>query len=532
MSGEKQSLLRGSRNLALSTMVCRLLGFFREMLMAAAFGVGAYTSAWAMALTLPSLFRRILGEGALGTALVPMIVHSMEQEGEVRARERFSTILCYLTFLLCLISLVISIPAYIFGMITPPGHWQLAAWLTPFLMPYCVFICAVGVMTCYANSFREYFLPSLAAILQNLVMIGALFLVTFKWYPGKGPADALRLLALSVVLSGVLEFLLLLWIIHKKKMSLILRKSIFKDFETIRSLIKLALPGIFAASSVQLSLVFDRVIAGYLGAYAPSALYFSDRLVYLPIGIFAFAFSTVSLSEMSKAAAKDDIPALADMYTFSLCNLLYVTLPITVFMFLACEELIIAFFKRGQFDAASVNATLYAMLFYIPGIPFFAMNKVTVAAFTARKDMSTPFKVSLVAVALNIILNLLLMRWFKQGGIAFATVLSSMFTNGMLIFLLLRKYPLEIFHFGKLFGMLFKALIFCGVAGVASEWVISVLNGRFFAVQTAMNAVVQCAGGCAVFGLLYLILGIVFRMEEARQFMVSIPVLGRRFKSH
>ena len=101
MSGEKQSLLRGSRSLALSTMVCRLLGLFRENLMAAAFGVGAYTSAWAMALTLPSLFRRILGEGALGTALVPMIVHSMEQEGEVRARERFSTILCYLTFLLC-----------------------------------------------------------------------------------------------------------------------------------------------------------------------------------------------------------------------------------------------------------------------------------------------------------------------------------------------------------------------------------------------------------------------------------------------
>ena len=532
MSGEKQSLLRGSRNLALSTMLCRLLGFFREILMAAAFGVGAYTSAWAMALTLPSLFRRILGEGALGTALVPMIVHSMEQEGEVRARDRFSTILCYLTFLLCLISLLISIPAYIFGLILKPGHWQLAAWLTPFLMPYCVFICAVGVMTCYANSFREYFLPSLAAILQNLVMIGAVFLVRFKLYPGDGPADALRWLALSVVLSGVLEFLLMLWIIRKKKMSLILRTAILKDFETIRSLLKLALPGIFAASSVQLSLVCDRVVAGYLGASAPSALYFSDRLVYLPIGIFAFAFSTVSLSEMSKAAARDDIPSLADMYTFSLRNLLYVTLPITVFMFLSCEELITAFFKRGQFDVASVHATVYAMLFYIPGIPFFAMNKVTVAAFTARKDMSTPFKVSLAAVALNIILNLLLMHWFKQGGIALATALSSMFTNGMLIYLLLRKYPVEIFHFDKLFRMLLKSLIFCGFAGVVSEWFMSVLNGRFFAEQTASNAIVQCAGGCTVFGLLYLVLSVLFRMEEARQFMGNIPVLGRWFKSH
>ena len=528
MSGEYQSLLRGSRNLALSTMFCRVLGFFREMLTASALGAGAYTSAWVMALTLPSLFRRILGEGALGSALVPMIVHSIEQEGTLRARERFSTIFCYLTLLLCLISLLISIPAYVLGSVLPPGHWQMAAWLTPFIMPYCVFICSVGVMTCYANSLREYFLPSLAAILQNLVMIGALFLIQFQWYPGAGAIGALRILALSVVLSGILEFLLLLWIIRKKNMFLVLSPQILRDLDTIRSIIKLALPGIFAASAVQISLVVDRCIAGYISEYAPSALYFSERLVYLPIGVFAFAFGTVSLAEMSKAAARDDIPSLADMYTFSLRNLLYVTLPITVFMLLSCEELITAFYKRGQFDSRAVKAVAYAMMFYIPGIPFFSMYKVTVATFTARKDMITPFKISVLSVLLNIVLNLILMHWLQHGGIALATVLASIFSNGALIFLLLRKYPASIFHFGGLLRMLAKAVVICGIAGFAAKWSMTFVRGLLFTAGTSWDAIVQCGCGCAVFGLLYLILSTLFRMEEAKQFIVRIPGLRRK----
>lgn len=528
MSGEHRNLLQGTRNLALSTMFCRVLGVVREILTAAVLGAGAYTSAWVMALTLPSLFRRILGEGALGSALVPMIVHSMEQEGALRARERFSTILCYLSLLLCLISVLISVPAYILGMVLPPGHWQMAAWLTPFIMPYCVFICAVGVMSSYANSLREYFLPSLAAILQNFVMIGALFLIKFHLYPGEGPVDALRMLALSVVFSGILEFFLLLWIVRRKNMSLFLSPQILRDFDTIRSIVKLALPGIFAASAVQVSLVVDRCIAGYISEYAPSALYFSERLVYLPIGVFAFAFGTVSLSEMSKAAARDDIPSLADMFTFSLRNLLYVTLPITVFMMLFCEDLITAFYKRGQFDMTAVKAAAYAMMFYVPGIPFFSMYKVTVATFTARKDMVTPFKISVLSVCLNILLNLLLMHWLRQGGIALATVLSSIFSNGALLFLLLRKYPASIFHFGGLFRMMGKAFFCCLLAGFAAKSLTPYVRGCIFTAGTSWDAILQCGCGCALFGILYLGMSLLFRMEEARQFMVRIPGLKRK----
>ena len=516
----QKNLLRGSRNLAVSTLFCRILGFIREMLMASVLGGGLYMSAWVQALTLPNLFRRILGEGALGTALIPMIVHSMEQDGELRARERFSTIFLYLNILLCLITLVIALPAYFLGDMLPDGLWRLTAWLTPFVMPYCIFICSVGVLTCYANSMREYFLPSLAAILQNAVMIGALFLVTVHLYPER---SILRLLALAIVLSGILELLLLLWIIKRKKMLPVWKKQVCCDMETIRSIVRLALPGIFAAAALQLSLVVDRLVAGWIGDHAPAALYFSERLVYLPIGIFAFAFGTVSLSEMSHAASKNDYKSLAGMYTFSLRNLLFVTIPIAVFMILFCEDLIRSVFMRGNFDLDDVRATAYAMFFYVPGIPLFAAYKVAVASFTARKDMITPFRVSLITVTLNIVLNFLLMGPLKQGGVALATVLTSLTGNLLLTWLLIRQLGTKDFQFAGLFLTIGKTLLGCLFAGAAARYAVTFLEDA----QNSWQSIYRCGTGMIVFGFIFPGVTLLLRMPEARQFIVRIPGLRK-----
>ena len=255
MSGsdkEKEGIFRSSRNLAVSTLVCRILGFLREMIMAPALGGGMRMSAWVLAITLPNLFRRILGEGALGTALIPMMVHSMGNEDRQRARERFSTIFLYLTVLLGAITVLVTVPALIAAPLLPEGMWKTAAELTPIVMPYSIFICAVGILTSYANSLRVYFLPSLAAILQNVIMIGALLLI---WSGYSGSGDPLRFLSFAVLISGVLELFLMFWVVKRENMMIVLNRMIPKDFETIKAIWKLALPGIGGASALQLSLI-------------------------------------------------------------------------------------------------------------------------------------------------------------------------------------------------------------------------------------------------------------------------------------
>lgn len=516
---EKEGIFRSSRNLAISTLVCRILGFLREIIMALAIGGGLEMSAWVQAITLPNLFRRILGEGALGTALIPMMVHSMGTEDRQRARERFSTVFLYLTVLLGAITVLVTIPALIAAALLPEGMWKMAAELTPILMPYSIFICAVGILTCYANSLRVYFLPSLAAILQNVIMIGALLLICRGLTGGTMP---LRFLSFAVLISGILELLLLFFIVKRENMMIVLNRMIPRDFETIRMILKLALPGIVGASALQISLIVDRAVSGWIGDYAPASLYFSERLVYLPIGVFAFAFGTVSVSEMARTAVKEDFSGMIGMLMFSLRNLLYVTVPIAIFMYLFREDLITLFFMRGKFDTQSVLHTAYAMSFYVTGIPSFAAYKVIVAGFTARKDMMTPLKVTLITVSLNIVMNLILMIPLKQGGIALATVISSLTGNVILTGLLIRRFGAAPFAFRPFFLMLAK-LVSAGAAAGLAAWAAA----KWCSVRLGPVSLTHLLAGGIAFAVVFFPVTLLLRMEEADLFLARYLKLKR-----
>ena len=153
----------------------RILGFLRDIFLSAFLGGGALMSAWVQASGWANMFRQILGEGALGQALVPILSQTLKQEGEERTRQKFSTLFIYLTLLLAVLTVLISLPLFLLADYFTNPIWRIAALLTPILMPYSIFICSVGVMTSCLNMKRVYFLPSLTAILQNLIIIGALF---------------------------------------------------------------------------------------------------------------------------------------------------------------------------------------------------------------------------------------------------------------------------------------------------------------------------------------------------------------------
>lgn len=508
-------------------MVSRILGLAREMLTASVIGGGELMSGWGLASLGANIFRRILGEGELGKAIVPIISKSLETEGPERARDRFSTILLWLTLLLTSLAVVLGIPSFLISLLLEPGRWKIAFELFPVLAPYMVFICIVGAATAYANVLREFFLPSLTAILQNVVLILALMLVR-RHYHGM---PLLTMFALAVLVAGVLEMLLIFLVLWRRGMMVRITRAIIKDTETLKSIWKLVLPGLLGAGALQLSLLCDRGVAGLIGDYALPSLYFSDRLVFLPIGIFAVSFATVANTELSRFAGAGNYAELTSMLEKTIRLLLFVSVPFAAFMLCFPENIIRLFYQHGEFSETAVRETVYAFTMYSAGIPLFSVFKISSVAFTSRRDMVTPLKVSLVCIALNIVLNFALMMPLKQGGIALATIVSSLLNNTLLLTIYNRQMPDNRIDFRALGMYLLKLVPACVLPLIPAILVFRLVvipdsldlsmlpYGELLKTKLTVGVPLLAAG--AVYGLFLLALCLGFRIDE------TAVVLGR-----
>lgn len=526
-TASKNRFLSSSRNLAISTLASRILGLAREMLTASVIGGGELMSGWGLASLGANIFRRILGEGELGKAIVPIISKSLETEGPERARDRFSTILLWLTLLLTSLAVVLGIPSFLISLLLEPGRWKIAFEVFPILAPYMVFICIVGAATAYANVLREFFLPSLTAILQNVVLILALMLVR-RHYHGM---PLLTMFALAVLVAGVLEMLLIFLVLWRRGMMVRITRAIIKDAETLKSIWKLVLPGLLGAGALQLSLLCDRGVAGLIGDYALPSLYFSDRLVFLPIGIFAVSFATVANTELSRYAGAGNYGELTSMLEKTIRLLLFVSVPFAAFMLCFPENIIRLFYQHGEFSETAVQETVYAFTMYSAGIPLFSVFKISSVAFTSRRDMVTPLKVSLVCISLNIVLNFALMVPLKQGGIALATIVSSLLNNTLLLTIYNRQLPEHKIDFRALGLYLLKLVPACVLPLIPAVLVfrLVVIPGDLDLsmlpygelLKTKLTAGVPLLAAGAVYGLFLLALCLGFRIEETG------AVLGR-----
>ncbi len=515
--------LKSTRNLSLSTACSRVLGVARDIVLSAVLGGGVLMSAWTIIQTFANIFRRILGEGALGQAIVPVLSGTMEKEGKERTREQFTTLCIYLTLLMTAIMTVLAAAALIAAPYLQSELWQYVCYLTPLVAPYTVFICAVGVITSYLNMLRVYFLPSLTAVMQNVILIGALALICPLFDDG---SNRLKTLCIAILISGVAELLFMFWLMHREKMQFTLLKRVLNDTGTLKAIWHVAMPGIFAASTYQLNVICDRLIsgnislfAGEIGHHAPTALYLTERLVTLPIGIFAVAFGTVALTEMSRAIAADDRTGAVRTMNFGLRNLLFISAPLTVLLFVFGRPILELLFLRGRFTQTDIEQTMLALQFYVFGIPAFAALKITTAAFTSRKDMRTPFIVGLAAIAVNLTLNLILMFPLRQGGIALATVVSSYLNNTILLILLNRKEP-GAFKLTEYIPFLLKTAAASIAPAAAALPVYRLIAGTLppaagNAVLNILYSALPLAGAGVAYGILFFALAYLLKLSEA-----------------
>ena len=410
------------------TLLSRVTGFIRDIILAAVLGAGPVADAFFVALRLPNHFRAIFAEGAFNAAFVPAYARIREQGGAERAglfADRIFTLLLGSQIVLLAVALVFT-PAVI-GLLAPgfsddPQRFGLAVDLTRITFPYLLLITLVTLYGGILNALQRFAAAAAAPILLNLSLIVALLLAAF--FPTAGHAAAW-----GVLIAGVLEFFLVAGDATRAgALALFRRPRLDAD---VRAFFRALGPAVVGSAGVQLALFADTIIASFLPAGAISALYYADRLNQLPIGVIGIAAGTVILPEMARRLASGDEKGALHAQNRAIEFTLLLAIPCLAAFATVPDLIMRALFVRGAFTNADALAAGQTLAAYAVGLLPFLMIRSAVATFFARGDTATPVKAALIAAAVNIAFKIALMGPLAQVGLALATSIGAWINLGL-----------------------------------------------------------------------------------------------------
>jgi putative peptidoglycan lipid II flippase len=430
-------LLRSTVTVGSFTMVSRVLGFCRDILIATFLGAGVIADVFFVAFKAPNLFRRLFAEGAFNAAFVPQFAGILEYNGKIKARvfaEHALSILLWST-LIFVVCVQILMPYLMVGL--APGftndteQFNLAVLLTRITFPYLLFISLASLMSGVLNSLGKFAAAAATPILLNLCLIGSIIIIARYT---DTPAHAL---AWGVTIAGVIQFIWLLFNCGWAGFWLRLIRPQFTN--NISKMIRRILPAAVGAGVYQISLLIDTILASLLPSGSISFLFFADRVNQLPLGVIGVAVGTALLPLMSRQLSVADHKGALDSQNRAIELSLFLTLPAAVGLVVLAEPTISVLFERGAFDAVSAKSTAEALAMYAIGLPAYVVIKALIPGFFAREDTSTPVKIAAVSLFINLILNLILMGPFLHIGIAAATAISAWCNALALAFVLKRR---------------------------------------------------------------------------------------------
>jgi len=426
-------LFKSTAVVSAMTLLSRILGFVRDMMFARIFGAGEGTDAFFVAFKIPNFLRRLFAEGAFAQAFVP-VLSEYKQNGSRDALKLFIdrtggtlAVVLMIVTILGVISAPILIMLFAPGFLWQGNRYDLTVEMLRITFPYLFFISSTAFAGSILNTFGRFAVPAFTPVFLNICMISAaLWLAPLM-------SEPIVALAWGVFIAGgvqlAFQFPVLL------RLGLLPRLQFgFKD-PGVRRIIHLMLPAIFGVSVTQINLLFDTLIASFLVTGSVSWLYYSDRLVEFPLGIFGIALATVILPRLAKNHAAKDTRAFSSALDWSLRWVLVIGVPSSLGLLLLAEPVLATLFQYNEFSVNDVQMAGLSLMAYSTGLVGFILVKVLVPGFTSRQDTRTPVRFGIIAMISNMMLNVLLVFQFAHAGLALATSLSA-FLNA---FLLLRR---------------------------------------------------------------------------------------------
>ena len=431
------NLLRAVTTIGGWTLLSRLTGFARDMLIASFLGAGPAADAFFVAFKLPNFFRRLFGEGAFNSAFLPLFARKLTEAGPEAAasfaRDALGALLMVLIPLTLLAELFMPalLLAFAPGFAADTDKFALAVLLTRITFPYLLCMSLLALMSGVLNSLDRFAAAAAAPILLNLTLILALLALT-PLLP-----SAAHALAIGVAFAGVLQVAWLALECRRAGMALVPARP--RASPEIRKLARLMLPGTLGAGVVQINLMVDTILASLLPTGAVSFLYYADRVNQLPLGVVGVAIGVALLPALTKSLRSGAAAEAAAAQNRALEFTLLLTLPAAAALLSVPGPIVAVLFERGAFGTADSGATAGALAAFAVGLPAYVLIKVFAPGFYAREDTATPVKVAVAAMVINIAFALALMPLWAHIGIALATALAAWINAATLGLLLLRR---------------------------------------------------------------------------------------------
>ena len=424
-------------------MLSRVLGLIRDVVFARVIGADGLADAFFVAFKIPNFLRRLFAEGAFAQAFVPVLAEYREKGGLAAVKHLVDRVAGALGSVLILLTVVVVAAAPLVATVFAPGfigdavRFDAASTMIRITFPYLLFISLTGLAAGILNSYDRFAIPAFTPVWLNLCLIAAA-LIGAAWF-----AEPSYVLAWGVFVAGVVQLLFQLPFL--RGIGLLPRPVMEWRYEGVQRILRLMAPAIFGVSVSQINLLLDTVIASFLPTGSVSWLYYSDRLSELPLGVFGVALGTVIMPSLSRQHVRADNQVFGHTLDWAVRMVLLISVPATLALALLAEPILTTLFYDGvQIDSRDVTMSALSLKAYALGLTAFMLIKVLAPGFFARQDMKTPVKIGIVAMAANMVLNLIfvlcLHTYYGIGhvGLALATALAA-FLNGAQLFLVLRR---------------------------------------------------------------------------------------------
>ncbi len=439
-----RSLLKSGGIVSLGVLSSRALGFIRDVVIAQFLGTGILAEAFFVAQRIPNLLRDLVGEGAANAAIVPVLAEYTQKKSKEEWQELVNAVMAWGLIILGGLTILGMIAApWIVKLMAPgftdPAQSRLTVELTRIMFPYLILIALTAFQTGILFSLQEFFTPSFGPCLLNVAMIASAWLASlFSW-------PLAYALSAGVLAGGVLQFTVQWMALKKKGVHCSWPKTL--NNEGVKKIGRLIIPRLWGTGVYQLNVFVDTICASMVmivGSGGIAAIYYANRIVQFPLGVFGYALSSVALPSMSKSASEGKMDEFNATLMYTLKKLMIVLVPAAIAMAVFAPFIIHVVFERGDFNAESTRITAQALLFFALGLPFYGAARILTSAFFALQDTRTPVKTATVCLGINAALNVLLMFPLKIGGIALASSISSLINVWMLWTALKKKSGLSL----------------------------------------------------------------------------------------